>query len=269
MITILTPTYNRVHTLERLYSSLCEQIDLECFEWLIIDDGSSDETFTLIEKFKNQNKIPIRYIFQENRGKHVALNNGIENAKYDWIFIVDSDDTLTIDAISTIKKDLILLESLNVVGFCYRRAYFDDSIIGKEVKTNETYLLMSPSEAGKLLVGDLAYIFKKEIMRKNLFPVIPNEKFVPELYIWNKIHNYGKIAFFITKSIYKCEYLEDGYTKNFKRNLKNNPIGFLIFYSSQIFYEKKIIGKIKCIIRSFECIYYNYLKQKKQIKEEK
>lgn len=269
MITILTPTYNRAHTLEKLYGSLCEQIDLEYFEWLIIDDGSSDETFTLIEKFKKQNKISIRYIFQDNAGKHVALNNGIKNAKCDWIFIVDSDDILTSDAMCTIKKDLTFLENLNIVGFCYRKAYFDDLIIGKEVKTNKTYLLMSPSEAGKLLVGDLAYIFKKEIMVKNLFPVIPNEKFVPELYIWNKIHNYGKIAFFITKSIYKCDYLEDGYTRNFKRNLKNNPIGFLIFYSSQIFYEKKMIGKIKCIIRSFQCIYYNYLKQKKLIKEEK
>ena len=226
MITILTPTYNRVHTLERLYSSLCEQIDLECFEWLIIDDGSSDETFTLIEKFKNQNKIPIRYIFQENRGKHVGLNNGIENAKYDWIFIVDSDDTLTIDAICTIKKDLILLESLNVVGFCYRKVYFDDSIIGKEVKTNETYLLMSPSEAGKLLVGDLAYIFKKEIMRKNLFPAIPNEKFVPELYIWNKITDEAKVRFNINKSIYLCEYLEDGMSHNFYSQLRKNPNGF-------------------------------------------
>ena len=102
MITVLTPTYNRERTLTKAYNSLVEQ---ECkeFEWLIIDDGSKDNTKKLVDKFIKENKISIRYFLKKNGGKHTALNYGIPKSKGDLILILDSDDYLSKDAIKLIK----------------------------------------------------------------------------------------------------------------------------------------------------------------------
>lgn len=81
-LTIFTPTYNRAYILKNLYDSLCEQTSKD-FEWLIVDDGSSDNTEDLIRSFINEGRILIRYFKQANAGKHIAINNGIRNAAGD------------------------------------------------------------------------------------------------------------------------------------------------------------------------------------------
>lgn len=254
MITILTPTYNRSHTLPRLFESLCSQ-DCKDFEWIVIDDGSTDDTHALLSGFKKLAPFAMRIIQQTNSGKHVAINVGVFEARGDWVFIVDSDDALTSDAISIIKEKLSQFNSSNLVGLSFRRAYFDGKIIGKRI-LGPSVMKLTPTETGNLFKGDLAYVFKKDIMLKNLFPVIPNEKFVPELYIWNKISDEGDIYFITDKYIYLCEYLPDGYSRNFALNLRKNPRGFLLFYRSQISREAKVINKMKCIIRAAQCYFY-------------
>ena len=255
MITVLTPTYNRSKTLVRLYQSLQEQT-VHDFEWLIIDDGSSDNTEEILEIFKQDTKFPIRTIYQKNSGKHVAINSGVVVANGDWIFIVDSDDALSSDAVSKVIESLSRYKSDNLTGVCFRRAYFDNNIIGVTSGLPGKLLNIKPTEAGRLLQGDLAYIFKKTAMVKFPFPVFDGEKFVPELYIWNKIGDIGDILFFSEDAIYYCEYLLDGYSHNFKLNLKKNPRGFLHFYKTQIFREKWGISKLKCIIRTLQCCFY-------------
>ena len=98
MLTIITPTYNRENTLKNAYHSLLDQTNKD-FEWLIIDDGSKDNTKKLVKEFIKENKITITYHYKENGGKHTALNEGIKKAKGDYILILDSDDTLTKDAV--------------------------------------------------------------------------------------------------------------------------------------------------------------------------
>lgn len=102
-LTILTPTYNRGYILNRLYESLLNQTDND-FEWLIVDDGSTDDTLNIVESFKKENKLKIRYIRQENGGKHRALNVGICTIESDWTFIVDSDDYLLPEAVHEIFR---------------------------------------------------------------------------------------------------------------------------------------------------------------------
>ena len=80
MITIFTPTYNRGYTLERLYESLCRQTRKD-FEWVVVDDGSTDNTKQMVDRWRRTNRFPIRYIYQENRGKPSAHNLGAENAQ--------------------------------------------------------------------------------------------------------------------------------------------------------------------------------------------
>ena len=102
-VAVLTPTYNRAYILDKLYLSLEEQT-IKDFVWYIIDDGSTDDTESLISSFSCK-EFSIKYTKKENGGKHTALNVGISQIEEELTIIVDSDDTLTKDAIETIKRD--------------------------------------------------------------------------------------------------------------------------------------------------------------------
>jgi glycosyltransferase involved in cell wall biosynthesis len=102
MITIFTPTYNRAYSLRRLYDSLCKQTSND-FEWLVVDDGSTDDTENLINSFIADGKVDIRYFKQANGGKHRAINFGVREARGELFFIVDSDDQVTPDAVEWIE----------------------------------------------------------------------------------------------------------------------------------------------------------------------
>ena len=102
-ITVLTPTYNRGELLKKLYNSLCKQ-KCKDFEWLIVDDGSIDDTYACVEQIKKIADFPISYYKKENGGKHTALNYAYQFIKNPLTFIVDSDDFLTPDAISCIEE---------------------------------------------------------------------------------------------------------------------------------------------------------------------
>ena len=91
-------------------------------------------------------------------------------------------------------------------------------------------------------------------MLRHPFPVIPGERFIPELYIWNRIGDEGEIIFFPGKIIYLCEYLPDGYTANFAANLRRNPQGFLLFYATQLHRERRWLDKAKCFVRCLQCL---------------
>jgi glycosyltransferase involved in cell wall biosynthesis len=90
--TVFTATYNRAHTLHRVYESLKEQTYRQ-FEWLIVDDGSTDTTRTLVETWQQEANFLISYYYQENQGKHVAINRGVQEARGEYFLIIDSDDT--------------------------------------------------------------------------------------------------------------------------------------------------------------------------------
>lgn len=256
MITILTPTYNRAYTLERLYKSLLLQ-NLP-FEWLIIDDGSTDATKEMIATFQANSPFSIRYFYQENKGKHVAINTGASEALGDFIFIVDSDDMLTNDAFLSVQNAIISL-SKNDVGICFRRAHFDGVLIGNKNLGSDP-IKMTPTDAGNYFQGDLAYIFRTSALLSHPFPIVKGEKFIPELLIWNAIGDKGKIIFYPDKSIYQCEYLADGYSANFKQNLRKNPKGFALFYRDQFFRERSLIRKIKCAIRYLQCLFFGIVR---------
>lgn len=254
VITIVTPTYNRAKTLPRLYNSLCIQT-VKCFEWVVVDDGSKDSTLELIESYQLKSPFPIKVVAKDNGGKHTALNEGVKSACGDWIFIVDSDDALPKDSIEVIYKEINLITD-DFVGLCFRKASLDGAILGKPIELLNPEEILTPTQAGHLYISDLAYVFRKNAMLKQLFPIINGEKFVPELYIWNKISDLGLIKFFGHKCIYLCEYLEDGYSHNFLQNLKKNPKGFALHYSAQIYRESKLVPKCKSFIRWFQCQWY-------------
>lgn len=255
MITILTPTYNRAYTLERLYKSLLLQ-NLP-FEWLVIDDGSTDATKDLIAAFKKDAPFSIRYFYQENSGKHVSINTGVYAAQGDFVFIVDSDDAITEDALTLLQNAIELLNK-TIAGLCFRKVLLNGNMIGNTTLSADP-IILSPTQAGNLFQGDLAYIFRTSALLSHPFPVIKGETFVPELLIWNRIADEGCILYYPTTAIYQCEYLADGYSANFKQNLRKNPKGFALFYRDQFFRERSIGQKVKCAIRYLQCFFYSII----------
>lgn len=261
MITILTPTYNRAHTLQRLFDSLIVQEDTR-FEWLVVDDGSTDNTKDLVKSFDKKHLVKIRYFYQENMGKPSAINLGVKNSSTDYIFIVDSDDMITSDCISTLSSEIERhsISNHEFSGLCFRKGNLDGSVLGKEIKeVNLQSKLYHSTDIQNIFKVDMAYCFKTSYMKKNFFPKVTNEKFVPELYIWNKIADIHLVYTYMNKVIYLCEYLPDGLSANFRSQMKNNPRGFLLYYKDQIKREVSLFKRLKNSIRVIQCYIYKYI----------
>lgn len=261
MITILTPTYNRAHTLQRLFQSLEAQTS-KSFDWLVVDDGSTDQTRALIADCAKSAGFAVTYVWQNNGGKHTALNTGVQMASSEWVLIVDSDDALVPNAIECISAHLKQYSSASLVGLAYRRVFFNGALVGRPGDCDEA-LCLHPSEAGRRFKGDLAYLFRVDSFRRNLFPVVEGEKFVPELYVWNRLGDQGRILYFPRIAIYQCEYMTDGYTANFRNNLRSNPSGFGLFYRDQFRREPLGIQKLKCAIRAAQCFWYQTMRRRR------
>ena len=140
--TIFTPTYNREYTLSRLYDDLKKQTYKD-FEWLIVDDGSTDNTEELVKKFIDEDILDIRYIKKKNGGKHTAINTGVKNANGEFFFIVDSDDGLMPNSMDLVIQEWDKLEDKSefcgVVGLCSRME--DGKTLGTEIP--EEHLICS------------------------------------------------------------------------------------------------------------------------------
>ena len=229
LITVFTPTFNRAYTLKRLFDSLCRQTSFN-FEWLIIDDGSTDNTNEICNTFITDN-FAIKYIKQTNGGKHRAINAGVKIANGELFFIVDSDDYLTDNAIQEIefywnnrKKDCL--------GLCFRKKdYEKDKVLGDNFPKHDFYASSIKLQFIYKMNIDKAEIFRTDILRNNLFPEIEGEKFCTEAVCWLKMAK-GKInlLYCIDEAIYLCKYLEDGLTANYANIMKNNPKGYRIYH---------------------------------------
>ena len=247
MITIFTPTYNRAYIIKKLYDSLCRQTCKD-FEWLVVDDGSVDNTESLITRFINEKVITIHYIRQGNGGKHTAINRGIWEAKGELFFIVDSDDYLSVDAVEKISFYYNQVKDDNsFAGISGVRVTFDGVRIGDEL--NAQVLDCSPLDLRlKFSIrGDMAEAFKTSVLRKYPFPVFEDELFCPEALIWNRISLHYKIRF-TNEKIYFCEYRSDGLTAKIVRLRMNNPEASKLYYSELYRMPIPFIQKVKAAI---------------------
>lgn len=213
MITIFTPTYNRAYRLPALYQSLQRQ-NSKAFEWIIVDDGSTDNTKELVNAWLAAgDPFEIRYYYKENGGKHTAINLGVQNAKYDWFFIVDSDDFLTDDAVAKIHDWIGTVCDATIAAVSGTRCFPDTQTIGQCSIEQETYVDAANYERRKYrLLGDKAEVYRTEILNQYPFPVFPGEHFLAEGAVWDKIALEGyKVRWFNYPTVV-CEYLPDGLT---------------------------------------------------------
>lgn len=255
-ITIFTPTYNRAYILPKLYESLKKQTCKD-FEWLIVDDGSTDETEKIVLSWLAEETFPVRYIKQLNGGKHSAINRGVLETKSKLFFIVDSDDKLTTDAIALIKQNYQKVrDDDTVAGIIGMRIYPDGKRIGGEASFEDTICTRNDFRYKKKINGDLAEVYKTDILRQYPFPIVEGEKFCPESVVWQKIAKKYKL-FFFNKGIYVCEYLTDGLTHHVDQIRIKSPhlavINYMLEYGCDTLLKNKIKDAINYWRFRFHC----------------
>lgn len=233
MLTIFTPTYNRKETLPRLYQSLLLQSNKN-FIWLLVDDGSTDGTFDLVNKWISIGLIEIEYYFQENQGKSMAHNLGVKNSKTELFTCVDSDDYLVGDAVEQIIS-LWSKSTKDYTGILALKKNINSGIKNTIITTNSSTL--KDLYKNKEISGDVMLIYRTELIKKYNFPRFGNEKFVPEAYLYDLLDREGNLLI-LNNEIYCYEYLSDGYTKNMFQLLKNNPKGYLAFIEQRISFNQ-------------------------------
>ena len=230
-MTIFTPTYNRDNTLARLYKSLVNQTNKN-FEWLIIDDGSVDNTKELVNKWINEKYITIRYYYQQNAGKMAAHNKGVKLAHGELFLCVDSDDLLVDNCVEKIINVWSSVADKAIGILAYKKQLngkIATAINDKELK----FSTLKDAYDYHGLSGDTMLVYDLKIIKKCSFPSFPDEKFVPEGYLYDLLDQEGKL-FFLHEPLYICEYQEDGYTSNIARLLKNNPCGYMAFINQRL-----------------------------------
>ena len=260
-ISVITPTYNRKHTLGKLYNSILNnlQCDIE-IEWLIMDDGSTDGTEEYIQKFKEEKKFCIKYYKQENQGKMKAINNLVPYADSDFLVECDSDDYFTENAFKTIKNNCILKEK--IYAYVFLKSNEKNEIIGNEFKSNNFKSKMFDLYYKQGINGDKALVYNTKIRKQYKYKIEEGENFSTEARLHHEIdEKYDVLCF--NEIVMICKYQEDGYSKNIKNIFKKNPNGYFKFFEEML---KKDFSGVKWEKRIYiikHYILFKYLSKQK------
>lgn len=228
-ITVFTPTYNRAYILENLYRSLQRQ-SYGDFEWLVVDDGSSDGTEALFDRWRREeNPFPIRYVRQENGGKCRAINHGLKLARGELFFTVDSDDYLTDDALEKVARwEAELPKDQKYCGFAGNLGTAPNVTPNKPLPGD--FFDGTAFDRYGIVDGERASVFYTDIHRRYLYPEFPGEKFMTEAVTWNRMANDGYRMRFFNDIIWIFEYKDDGLTRSGYDLFLRNPQGTGLFF---------------------------------------
>lgn len=265
-LTVFTPTYNRAHTLPVLYESLKRQSSKD-FVWLIVDDGSTDNTEDLVRGWIKEGLVIISYDKQQNGGKMKAHNRGAELCETELFVCVDSDDFLTDNAVSAIIlkwKDIRNKRSLS--GIIAYKAIKNQNGEYKVVcrfpylRDAKLYLLYQDG-----FNGDTTIIFRTEVLKQFQFPIFEDENFISETIMYNQMDRRYDWAL-MDEALTLCEYMPDGYTQNSKALYNRNPKGMAYLCNDKVTMpgittKAKIQNVAKYIIYSERAGYRNIYKK--------
>lgn len=229
-VTLFTPTYNRAYILEPLYRSIQRQT-FKDFEWLVIDDGSTDNTEEVIKKWmeEDDNFFPIRYIKVENGGKCRAINKGLDLAEGELFFIMDSDDYLTDNAIErAVYWESTIEDKEHFMGVVGNRGtsedYSPNRPLGAPYKDCNVFVRY-PEYTDDVVDGEHAGVWYTELHRKYKYPEFEGENFMTPCIPWNRMANDGYQVRIFDEIIWVCNYLEDGLTMQGNMRFIKNPAG--------------------------------------------
>ena len=247
LITVFTPTYNRAHLLPRLFESLQRQTFRD-FEWLVVDDGSTDGTENL-PFFKEEHEgFPIRYIRQRNGGKHRAINRGVKEAEGELFFIADSDDMLAEDALQAVVEQYQQIQGKDsFCGVCGLDMAPSGKLIGSGLPQSVIDCSSIVLRNKYHVTGDLKEVFRTEVLREFPFPEIFDERFCPEALIWNRIAQKYLFRYF-NYPIYIAEYQPEGLTDRIVRIRMESPVASMMTYAEMLGYDIPLREKVKSAI---------------------
>uniref|UniRef100_UPI003FEE3B6C glycosyltransferase family 2 protein n=1 Tax=Prevotella sp. TaxID=59823 RepID=UPI003FEE3B6C len=249
-ITILTPTYNRASLLPRLFDSLLRQTNKD-FEWIVVDDGSTDDTREVVANLKEKcgGAFPMGYVYKANGGKHMAINIGAERARGELLFIADSDDLLTDDALETVANSWhdisddksfagiagldITMDTCEVIGSGLPQEHIDCNAIDIRYRHHVT--------------GDMKEVFRTEVLREFPFPEFAGERFCPEQLVWFRMARRYRLRY-INKPIYIADYQPDGITAGITRARMRNPSASMLTYAELTECPVPFLVKVKAAI---------------------
>lgn len=246
LLTIFTPTYNRAEHLGKIYESLKNQ-HYHNFEWLIIDDGSTDNTKEFVNSLQvKNNPFIISYYYKENGGKHSAINLASEVSKGTFMLWLDSDDFILPNSLDLLIPYLLNAENdRSISAVVALRLNNDDSPLGNFITEKVIDVSFTSFSQKNKITGDYSWVFKNEILKKYPFPIYSNENFCLESIILNRISEFYKTRF-IPIAIIKGGYNEGGLTDRIHFLTRNNPLGFLTCYREIVLSRQSIFkNKLK------------------------
>ena len=221
---IFTPTYNRAGHLVNLFDSLKRQ-DPD-FHWLIVDDGSPDNTEQVVDSFKKSSPFPITYIKQPNGGKQRAFNTAVENCPDELLICIDDDDLVPAGTVRAIldewgkyKDDETIA---GMIGMCGKTAA---EPLGTTISPSLNRTTMWDLYYKHGHKGDTAHIHRTEILKQFPFDVEPGERFIAETYVFHQIDQRYKLGV-LHRILIVREYYPDGYTANVRKITRENPKGY-------------------------------------------
>ena len=252
--TVFTPTFNRKELLKKLYKSLQKQT-FKDFEWLIVDDGSTDRTKEKVEEFLSEKKLDIKYYFKENGGKQRAYNFATEKANGELFICLDSDDEYVENGLEIILKYWKKYEkNSDIAGMGYLSTYPNREIIGSSFPEKEMISTQFEIYNKYGVKGDKGLMFRTEIIKKYKFPVFEDEKFITEAVVYNRICEKYKMVY-VNEKIEIKEYQEDGLTAKYNNLLLRNPKGQALYHneinSQKLTFKQKILNN---------AVYYKFCK---------
>jgi glycosyltransferase involved in cell wall biosynthesis len=249
ILTIFTPAYNRAHTLPRTYDSLRKQSCKE-FVWLIVDDGSTDNTRAMVEEWQRQEQdFVIRYIYKENGGMHTAHNTAYENIDTELNTCIDSDDCLAEEAVAKILSAWEKVRDKGYAGLIGLDADLDGNLIGKGFQEGMTETTLSGYYAGGG-AGDKKLVYRTEVIKSYPpYPVFEGEKYVALAYKYRLIDQDYKLAV-LDDVLCNVEYQADGSTGTMWKQYLKYPKGFAFWRKVCMQYPE---SKKRLVV---DCIHY-------------
>jgi len=247
--TVFTPTFNRGYTLSSVYRSLQAQTFSD-FEWLIVDDGSTDNTSDLVSAWQAEAGFPIRYIHQANRGKHVAFNRGVREARGKLFFIIDSDDSCVPETLERFKHHWDSIPDgqkhvfSTVTALCMNE---NGSVLGKHFPPDVLDIERLDLQIKYRSLAERCGINQTALLRQYPFPEIEGERFITEGVVWNRLSQRYKTRY-VNEALVRKQWLTDGLSASSVAMRAKNPNGARLYYAEYAALPVPTAWKIKALI---------------------
>jgi glycosyltransferase involved in cell wall biosynthesis len=256
LITVFTPTYNRAYCLGQVYNSLINQTSQD-FKWLIIDDGSIDNTKELVQSWIDEAKIEIQYIYQVNKGMHGAHNSAYEAIVTPWNMCIDSDDWVAEGALEKISNLITSRSWDGLAGIVALDADAQGNIIGTKMPNDLDKVTLNGLYKNYGVTGDKKLIYRTDIVSKfPSYPIFKGERLVP---LGTKYLQIDQEYNLLTMNEIICivEYQEDGSSNTIVRQYQKSPRGFAYHRLLRIQFEKSFKDRFKHSMHLVSCCFFS------------